>query len=32
VTVRRHVARLMHTMGAPNRRAAIEALRLYGNA
>ncbi len=31
VTVRRHVARLMHAMGAPNRRAAIEALRLYGN-
>jgi DNA-binding NarL/FixJ family response regulator len=30
VTVRRHVARLMHAMGAPNRKAAIEALRVYG--
>lgn len=31
VTVRRHVARLMHAMGAPNRRLAIEALRIYGD-
>jgi two-component system, NarL family, nitrate/nitrite response regulator NarL len=29
VTVRRHVARLMNAMGAPNRGAAIDALRLY---
>lgn len=32
VTVRRHVARLMHAMGAPNRKAAIEALRIYGRS
>jgi two-component system nitrate/nitrite response regulator NarL len=32
VTVRRHVARLMHAMGAPNRKAAIEALRMYGTS
>lgn len=29
VTVRRHIARLLHTMGAPNRAAAIEALRMF---